>query len=113
MILTRSKPSYVNPDLGSKARLAHARRSAAARGEQECASLGRGGSYITHFQDFTGPPFPVLQTGGWMFWGAERNVRLQEETQVCSNTGQIGANTINGEEGCNFERSQIWFLASS
>lgn len=70
-------------------------------------------SYITHFQDFTGPPFPVLQTGGWMFWGAERNVRLQEKTQVCSNTGQIGANTINGVEGCNFKRSQIWFLASS
>lgn len=91
---------------------------AAALGEQERVFLGRGGnelmSYITHFQDFTGPPFPVLQTGGWIFWGAERNVRLQEETQVCSNTGQIGANTINGVvEGCNFKRSQIWFLASS
>lgn len=44
---------------------------AAAPGEQERVSLGRGGSelmsYITHFQDFTGPPFPVLQTGGWGF----------------------------------------------
>lgn len=71
-------------------------------------------SYTSHFQDFRGPPFPVLQTSGWMFWGAERNVRLQEETHVCSNTGQTGANTINGVKGCNFKRSQIsWFLVDS